>query len=100
MTDAELLGQFVRAESRALAQHAFAGLVRRHVDWVYSAARRTVRDPGLAEDVAQAVFVILARKAPRLARDSGAAEGPGPPLSAWLFGVTRHAARAAVRSRA
>ena len=43
MTDAELLGRFVRAESRPLAQHAFAGLVRRHVDWVYSAARRMVR---------------------------------------------------------
>ena len=100
MTDAELLGQFVRAESRALAQHAFSGLVRRHVDWVYSAARRMVRDPGLAEDVTQAVFIVLARKAPRLAGDPRGADGDGRALSGWLFGVTRHAARVAVRSRA
>jgi RNA polymerase sigma factor (sigma-70 family) len=99
MTDAELLGQFVRAESRAHAQHAFAGLVRRHVDWVKSAARRMVRDPGLAEDVTQAVFIVLARKAPRLAHDPGRAGGAEAALSAWLFGVTRHVARAAARSR-
>src|SRR5437867_2286779 len=100
MTDAELLGQFVRAESRSLAQHAFAGLVRRHVDWVYSAARRMVGDPGLAEDVTQAVFIVLARKAPRLARGDGAAGGECSSLSAWLFTVTRHTAAVARRSRA
>jgi RNA polymerase sigma factor (sigma-70 family) len=59
-----------------------------------------VRDPGLAEDVTQAVFIVLARKAPRLARKPSGAEGSEPALSAWLFGVTRHAARVAVRSRA
>src|SRR5215208_1948252 len=104
MTDAELLGQFVAPGPRAHAQHAFAGLVRRHVDWVYSAARRMVRDPGLAEDVTQAVFIVLARKAPRLfshaAADAGSAGGgPGVSLSGWLFNVTRHTAAAARRSR-
>ena len=100
MNDAELLGQFVRADSRALAQHAFAGLVRRHVDWVHSAARRMVSDPGLAEDVTQAVFIVMARKAAALASDSGPGGPDRPGLSSWLFGVTRHAARAALRSRA
>ena len=101
MTDAELLGQFVRAESRARAQHAFAGLVRRHVDWVYTAARRIVRDPGLADDVTQAVFIVLARKAPRLGYDDPAApEGKGSSLAGWLFTVTRHTAAVARRARA
>src|SRR5687768_4943982 len=99
MTDAQLLGQFVRATSRANAQHAFAGLVRRHVDWVYSAARRMVRDPGLAEDVTQAVFIVLARKAAGLAGEPGGA-GDAESLSPWLFNVTRYTAAAARRSRA
>lgn len=102
MTDAELLAEYVRAGSRtgsrAHAQHAFAGLVRRHVDWVYSAARRMVRDPGLAEDVTQAVFIVLARKASTLAAADPA--GKGPALSAWLFGVTRQTAAVARRARA
>ena len=99
MTDAQLLGQFVRATSRANAQHAFAGLVRRHVDWVYSAARRMVGDPGLAEDVTQAVFIVLARKAAGMSREPGGAGDAGS-LSPWLFNVTRYTAAAARRSRA
>ena len=100
MTDAELLGRFVWAESRPLAQHAFAGLVRRHVDWVYSAARRMVRDPGLAEDVTQAVFIVLARKAKRLDRGAVGAGGEEQSLGGWLFTVTRNTAAVARRARA
>jgi RNA polymerase sigma factor (sigma-70 family) len=100
MTDAELLGRFVRAESRPHAQHAFAGLVRRHVDWVYSAARRMVRDPGLAEDVTQAVFIVLARKAKRLDRGAAGAGDNDSGLGGWLFTVTRHTAAVARRARA
>src|SRR4051812_48253593 len=100
MTDAELLGRFVRAESRPLAQHAFAGLVRRHVDWVYSAARRMVRDPGLAEDVTQAVFIVLARQAKRLDRGAVDAGGAGAGRGGWLSTVPRHTAAVARRARA
>ena len=62
-------------------------MVRRHVDWVYSAAVRVTRDPALAEDVTQGVFVALARKAGRLARH--------PAVTGWLFQAVRYGAAAA-----
>jgi RNA polymerase sigma factor (sigma-70 family) len=84
--DAALLETFAATGS----PQAFAGLVRRHVDLVYAAARRLVRDPHLAEDVTQAVFVVLSRKA--------AGVRPGA-LSAWLHTTTRYAAANALKVR-
>src|SRR5436190_464689 len=65
-------------------EQAFAELVRRHVDMVYSAARRQVRDDAAAQDVTQQVFVLLAAKA-RSIRSGEAAAG-------WLLATTRYVA--------
>jgi RNA polymerase sigma factor (sigma-70 family) len=86
--DLDLLGQFSREQS----QDAFATLVGRHMNLVYSAALRQVRSPQLAEEVSQTVFTNLARNAAKLAPDTI--------LSAWLYQVTRHAAIDVIRSEA
>ncbi|MEO6569866.1 MAG: TonB family protein [Opitutaceae bacterium] len=85
--DATLLRQY--AEQRS--DQAFAELVRRHVNLVYSAALRQVGgDAHLAQDVAQSVFTDLARKAAAVARC--------PVLAGWLHTSTHYAAAKAVRS--
>lgn len=84
--DAELLHCY--AESREDA--AFAELVGRHIDFVYSAALRQVNgDAHLAQDVTQSVFTDLARKSGQLAEHRV--------LAGWLFTSTRFAAAKAVR---
>lgn len=85
MTDHDLLRQYARDRSDA----AFAELVRRHADWVRASAARQLRDGHMAEDAAQAVFLVLSKKAGTL--------GERTPLGPWLFGVLRLVARAALR---
>ncbi len=74
LPDAVLLERFVRAGSAS----AFTALVERHTGMVFRAClRRLNGDAHAAEDAAQAVFILLARKA-GVIRD-------GRRLAAWLF---------------
>src|SRR3954469_24194446 len=83
--DLELLWEFGRNGDN----NAFATVASRYVDLIYSAAIRQVRDPHVAEDVTQAVLIILMNKAGTL--DSGTIV-PG-----WLIRTTRFAALDAMK---
>ena len=84
-SDLELLQNYADRNS----EEAFAELIRRHLDLVYSAALRQARSPQLAEEVAQSVFTDLARNAGKLKPDTI--------LTAWLYQVARRTAIDVVR---
>jgi len=86
MDDTDLLDEYARTG----AESAFTELVNRHLGLVYSAAHRQLRDAQLAQDVTQAVFVVLARKAKQVSRHPG--------LSGWLLQTTRYAVNAHIRA--
>ena len=85
--DATLLRRYARDHS----EEAFAELVRRHLDLVYSAALRHVRgDVHRAQDITQTVFTDLARKAALLSNRSM--------IAGWLYLSTHHAAAQLMRT--
>src|ERR1035438_9022908 len=85
--DMTLVREFAANQSEL----AFTALAERHIGLVHSSALRQVGDSHLAEEITQAVFIILARKAASL--------GPKTVLSAWLYRTTRYAAADALRAR-
>ena len=80
------------ADASLRGRSALEQIVRRSLDMVYSSAIRRVGDRHLAEDVTQAVFIILAKKLPSI-RDENA-------IGPWLMKTTRYAAANALRIEA
>src|SRR5262245_16471640 len=84
--DLELLREYTGNSS----EEAFRILVECHAGMVHGTALRILQDAALADEVAQAVFVLLARKASTLPT--------GVVLAGWLHQATRFIARGALRS--
>ncbi len=81
MQDDQLLTQYARTGSDA----AFSHIIARHLPLVYRTCRRELGSNTLAEDAAQVVFLLLARKAKTLRA--------GPSLAGWLFQTARFVAK-------
>jgi RNA polymerase sigma factor (sigma-70 family) len=81
--DAELLSQFISHNDEA----AFESLLRRHGPMVLRVARRTVGNETDAEDVFQATFLLLARRAGAIRKRES--------VASWLHGVAHRLALSA-----
>jgi uncharacterized protein (TIGR03435 family) len=77
LPDVRLLEQF----SRDGSEEAFATLVERHIAVVHSVALRHTDNPQNAQDITQAVFIILTRKARTLSNKVV--------LAGWLYNTAR-----------
>ncbi len=75
----------LRRYAKENSQEAFAVLTVRYLNLVYSICLREVHDPELAQDAAQAVFLLLARVAPTFHSKTA--------LPGWLFRTSRFAAQ-------
>lgn len=87
MSDDALINQFRHDRSES----AFSALVQRHLQLVFGTALRQVGDRQLAEEIAQNVFLALARKAGRL--------GGFHTVAGWLYEATLREARLSLRTR-
>jgi RNA polymerase sigma factor (sigma-70 family) len=84
LSDQQLLQRYVAHQEEA----AFAALVYRHAPLVLGVGRRVLHDLHAAEDVLQATFLLLARKAASIRKRDA--------VGSWLYGV---AYRVAVRAK-
>jgi len=85
--DIALLCEYTERNSES----AFAEIVRRHINLVYSVAFRFTGNDVDAQDVTQAVFIILAQKAARLSAKTI--------LTGWLYETTRFTAMKFLRTK-
>src|SRR5687767_5144313 len=87
--------QLLREYAARSSEEAFTELVKRHTSLVYGTAWRKLGDAAQAEEITQAVFVILARKAIFLCHREN--------LGAWLHKTalleSRHNLRTELRRR-
>ena len=86
MDDWQLIQEYVGNHSEA----AFRDLVTQHVNHVHATALRLVRDSQTAEDVTQAVFILLARKAASLSSSVV--------VAGWLYRTTQFVSSRALRA--
>lgn len=76
-TDEMLMVRYQRGET-----HAFAQLVERHTRPVYSFVFRQLRDPSVAEEVTQDVFMRVVQNAAEFKHEAR--------FSTWLYSITRN----------
>src|SRR5262245_10972704 len=86
--DDELVNRYTREQD----EPAFTELVRRHGPMVLSVCRRVLRNSADADDVFQATFMVLARKADSIR--------PASSVGPWLHGVALRTAKEALRRAA
>ena len=86
LDDMALVAQYAGKNS----EEAFAELVRRHVNLVYSVALRYAGQGADAQDITQTVFITLARKAGKLCEKTV--------LTGWLYETTRFTAMSFMRN--
>jgi RNA polymerase sigma factor (sigma-70 family) len=87
VNDMDLMREYADRNSET----AFAELVHRHINLVYSVALRYAGNSPDAQDVTQAVFIILAKKSAGLRQRTA--------LTGWLYETTRFTARQFLRTR-
>jgi RNA polymerase sigma factor (sigma-70 family) len=86
VNDIELILEFVETQS----ENAFRTIVERHAGMVHATAQRMLNDSTQAEEVTQAVFILLAKKARQLPRSTC--------LAGWLYRSARLVALKAIRA--